>query len=240
MDLYGEVRRLADAAGAGYTGVADLTPAGDAVLEQGGALLRPYPRCVSLGIVLTDDIVEQLPNRAERAVAVSYHHMYQVTNQRLDHLAARVAGLLQHEGFRAWPIPASERVDSDRICALFSHKLGAHLAGLGWIGKSCLLITPEHGPRLRLVSVLTDAPLEPTGAANDSDGCGECTACVDACPVGAFTGRAFDVREPREARYDARRCEDYFEHLRGSGAPPVCGLCVHACPFGQAAARGAL
>lgn len=233
MDLYRELTRLAEAAGAHYTGVADLALARGAVVEQGGRLLEPYPRCVSLGIVLTDDIVEQLPNRAERAVAVSYHHMYQVTNQRLDHLAARVAGLLQHEGFRACPIPASERVDSERICALFSHKLGAHLAGLGWIGKSCLLITPEHGPRLRLASVLTDAPLEPSGTPTP-DGCGECTACVDACPVGAFAGRAFDAREPREARYDARRCEDYFAHLRDSAVPPVCGLCVHACPFGAA------
>jgi epoxyqueuosine reductase len=232
MDLYRELTRMAEAAGARCIGVADLARARDAVLEQGGPLLEPYSRCVSLGIVLTDDIVEQLPNRAERGVAISYHHMYQVTNQRLDHLAANVAGLLQHEGFRAWPIPASERVDSERICALFSHKLGAHLAGLGWIGKSCLLITPEHGPRLRLVSVLTDAPLEPTGAP-PPDGCGACTACVDACPVGAFTGRAFNAREPREARYDAKRCEDYFAHLRDIGQTPVCGLCVHACPFGE-------
>jgi epoxyqueuosine reductase QueG len=154
-----------------------------------------------------------------------------VVNDRLDDLASRVAGELQREGFKAYPLPSSKRVDSERICALFSHKLAAHLAGLGWIGKSCLFITPEHGPRIRFVSVLTDAPLK-AGVPMDA-ACGDCTECVDACPISAFTGRIFRENEPREARYDARKCEKYFSEMEKHGRPAVCGLCLYACPHGK-------
>jgi hypothetical protein len=61
-----------------------------------------------------------------------------------------------------------------------AHKLAAHLAGLGWIGKSCLLLTEQFGPRVRFVSVLTDAPLE-AGSPLDKP-CGKCQVCIDACP----------------------------------------------------------
>ena len=88
----------------------------------------------------------------------------------------------------------------DRQLGFFSHKLAAHLAGLGWIGKSCLLVTLEVGPRVRWASVLTDAPLmagEPL-----EERCGECRGCVEVCPAGAFSGRSFFFDEPRAARFD--------------------------------------
>lgn len=100
-----------------------------------------------------------------------------------------------------------EHVVRDRELGLFSHKLAAHLAGLGWIGKSCLPVTPEAGPRVRWASVLTDAPL----AAGEQleERCGECEACVEVCPAGAFSGRSFFSDEPRAARFDAFKCRYY-------------------------------
>jgi epoxyqueuosine reductase QueG len=113
----------------------------------------------------------------------------------------------------------------------FSHKKAAHLSGLGWIGKSCLLITPEAGPRIRFASIQTDAPLEPTGTALE-DRCGSCTKCVDICPVKAFTGRAYVAGEPREYRYDVFKCDRYISKLREKNEWAVCGMCVYICPFG--------
>lgn len=232
MSLYTVLENCARVDGADFFGVADLAPAREAILEQGGPEVAEYPRAISIGIRLFDPLVDQLPRRKERAVAVSYrHHCYDVVNQRLDLLASRLAGIVQREGYRAFPVPASLRANDEKICAVFSQKMAAHLAGLGWIGKSCLLVTPEAGPRARWTTILTDAPLK-TGTPMDVQ-CGDCRECVDACPVKAFSGRNFVVNEPREARYDARRCEKYLKGLEASTGYGVCGICLYICPHGK-------
>ncbi len=232
LDLW----QSAETWGADLYGVADLAPAHDAILAQGGPAVAGFPRAISLGVGLLHAIVDQLPQRAERAVAVNYlHHSYDLVNQRLDLVASRVSSRLQREGYRALPIPASQRIDDERLYAVFSHKLAAHLAGLGWIGKSCLLVTPSMGPRVRWATVLTDAPLQVTGQAMN-DRCGDCVECVSICPVKAFTGRAFAEGEPREARYEASKCDRYFAKMREkTPGRAVCGLCLYACPVGRQA-----
>lgn len=233
MQLDEQVRCLAQDLGTDFYGVADLSLAHDFVLNQGGPDAAGYSRAISIGIVLQHDIVDRLPRREERGVAVEYrHHAYDVLNDRLDLIASRLASFLQRQGYRAFPIPASKRVDDERICATFSHKLAAHLAGLGWIGKSCLLITPQEGPRVRWATVLTDSPLQPTGQPLEEQ-CGDCQKCVEICPVGAFSGRPFREDETREARYDARKCEKYFKDLEKKSGLGVCGLCLYVCPFGK-------
>jgi epoxyqueuosine reductase len=130
-------------------------------------------------------------------------------------------------------VPASKRAEDERLCAIFSHKLAAHLAGLGWIGKSCLLVTPQAGPRVRWVSVLTNAPLATTARPLE-DRCGGCRQCVDICPVQAFSGQPFRADEPREARYDAHKCNRYFEEMKIRDAESaVRGLCLYVCPYGR-------
>jgi len=229
-----KIKEIAETWGADFFGVSDLSLAHDAILEQGGPVLAAYPRAISVGIALLHTIVDQLPQRDNRAVAVSYrHHCYDVINQRLDLLTSQLSSLLQREGYRALPIPAAKRTDDQRLCAAFSHKLAAHLAGLGWIGKSCLLVTPELGPRVRWATVLTDAPLQATGKPLD-ERCGDCAQCVDICPVQAFTGEPFRASEPREMRYDARKCDRYFAAMREKDAElAVCGLCLYVCPQGR-------
>ncbi|MEG3225223.1 MAG: 4Fe-4S ferredoxin [Methanobacteriales archaeon Met13] len=212
--------------GADFFGVADLSRAHDTILEQGGSEVASYPRAISMGIALLYSIVYQLPQGFERAVAVSYRHHYDITNLRLDLLAARMASILQKEGYNALPIPASERSEDHPIKAVFSHCL--QLTWLGWIGKNCLLITPEAGPRVRWVTVLTNAPLS-VGNQPEEESCGDCRDCVDTCPVGAFTGEPFREGEPRELRYDADKCEKYLYGEKGDDWT-VYGLCIYSCP----------
>ncbi|MBN1319396.1 MAG: epoxyqueuosine reductase [Thermoleophilia bacterium] len=230
------VRQVVDLWAVDLWGVADLEPAAEFIVEQGGEAVAGFPRAVVMGIALPHAVVDQLPKRDDWAVKVAYRHQYDTINRRLDLIASHVTSLLQQQGFQALPVPASERIDSERICGVFSHKLAAHLAGLGWIGKSCLLVTPQVGPRLRWVTVLTDAPLQSTGSPM-VERCGSCRECVEACPVGAFTGEPFKESDPREVRYDAGACDKYFREMsaekRGSD---VCGLCVYVCPHGRARA----
>jgi len=233
MPLFDEIQSVADTFGADFCGVADLAPAHGEIVRQGGEEIGKYPRAISLGIILPHAIVDQLPNRDDPAVAALYrHHAYAVNNSRLDELASLVAGRVQRRGYAALPLTVKEHLDNERICAVFSHKLAAHLAGLGWIGKSCLLVTPQAGPRVRWVSILTDALLEPTGEPM-AERCGDCRECVDACPVSAFTGEPFRPENPREVRFDACKCHLFRREQEKAGNTRVCGMCLYACPHGR-------
>jgi len=234
MDLADSLRALARENRANYFGIADLTPVQPYIREMGGDPFASYPRAVSCGIGLLDSLVDLLPGRAENpACAALYrHHAYDVVNARLDQLSFDIAAAIQDAGFGAVPIPASKRTDAGKIAAPVSHKMAANLAGLGWIGKSCLLVTPDHGPRVRWCTVLTDAPLEPTGKPMNNR-CGECTICRDACPIHAITGRPFSPAEPREMRLDVQACDRLFRQMEDAGKPAVCGMCLYSCPWGR-------
>lgn len=228
-----DLSRRARAPGANYYGNADLTGVQEFIRAQGGDRVTGYPRAIVMGIRLPDNIVDMLEDRTDRTGAALYRHTcYDTVNAALDTMALRTANTLQQLGYRAFPVPASKRANHELIAGVFSQKLAAHLAGLGWIGRSCLLVTPECGPRVRWVTVLTDAPLAPTGPAIESR-CGVCRACVEICPVHAFTGRPFIAGEPREARYNAALCDRYFKELEAQDSPAVCGLCLWVCPYGR-------
>lgn len=230
------------ALGADYFGVADLSPADGFVRELGGKILvssnseKPrvarFPRAMSIGVKMPLAIVDQLSRHDDKAVALAYRsHGYEIINFRLDQIASRLSSALQSEGYRSFPVPASQTVDRERHYGLFSHKLAAHLAGLGWIGKSCLLVTPEVGPRVRWASILTDAPLE--AAQPLAQRCGACVECVGACPPHAFAGRNFQADEPREARFDVFKCYEYQRQEREQIDSILCGMCVYVCPHGR-------
>ncbi|MDA8351683.1 MAG: tRNA epoxyqueuosine(34) reductase QueG [Firmicutes bacterium] len=67
-----------------------------------------------------------------------------------------------------------------------SDRAVAERAGIGWSGKNTSIITPEFGSRVYLGEMLTDVYLPPDQPIENA--CGECTACLDACPTGALVG----------------------------------------------------
>jgi epoxyqueuosine reductase QueG len=224
-----QLKRFSLNQGADLFGIADLIPARDFLARQGSLVVTQFPHAVSLGMQLNDSIVDGHSPHESRRQSLYWHHVYDVVTQNLDFLAYDVARWLTTRGFKALPVPASTPYDFEKLEGIFSHKLAAHLAGLGWIGKSCLLLTEPFGPRVRFVSVLTDAPLE-TGSPIDRP-CGKCHVCIDACPVSAFTGVEFRAEEGRERRFDVFKCSEYRrEH--------PCGLCVSSCPKGKVRLKG--
>ena len=239
--LRSELESYARANGADLFGIADLTPARDFITQFGGAFLAGFPRSVALAVKTSSTVVDMLPHRKDlvehRTVLQTYKAHTDLVGERLEQISAGLVDILERAGFRAFPIFRG-RVDEEHLAGAFSQKLGAHLAGLGWIGKNCLFVNPKLGPRLRLANVLTDAPLACGSPMQDQ--CGECRLCVDICPAKAFTGASFNSAEPREARFNAYLCTEYnlkelaLMGVQSRAAPAnACGLCLYVCPYGK-------
>lgn len=76
-----------------------------------------------------------------------------------------------------------------RVCVDSSpvmEKAWGQAAGLGWIGKHTNLISRETGSWFFLGEIVIDAEIEPD--VPETDHCGNCTLCIEACPTGAITG----------------------------------------------------
>jgi epoxyqueuosine reductase len=113
-------------------------------------------------------------------------------------------------------------------------KVWAARSGLGWVGKSTMLLNRTHGTFFFVGEMIVDIDLPPDGPVPDS--CGSCTRCIDACPTGALD-------EPYQI--DSNRCISYLtiEH-RGERLPELmeseignwifgCDICQDVCPWNK-------
>lgn len=233
QQLKQRLHKQAKARGMAFLGVADLSEARDFIVQQGGDSLSEYPLALSFGYRLLNNAVDSIKQHDDPAVAGHYwYYLYNIVNRYIDYTALELSTLLQDAGYKAFIIPNSYAQHTGRLAALFSHKLAAHLAGHGWIGKSALLITPEYGPRVRWGTVLTNARILPADKPFEGERCSSCTQCIDKCPVGAFTGLAFDSSKPRSNIFAAEKCDEYIIPTISAESRLHCGTCVYICPYG--------
>lgn len=121
-------------------------------------------------------------------------------------------------------------------------KTAAVRCGLGCQGKNTLLITPTHGPRIRLISILTSAELEVDEPYKD-DLCGDCEKCVTACPTKALEPYKIKINrcltyaaeEPyvQEVPDDVRKMEKRLIKRPTPNSYIECTTCIEACPIGK-------
>jgi epoxyqueuosine reductase len=160
------------------------------------------------------------PRIAQYAWSTDYHS---VIGPRLEQLAATIRAAAPDARTRCYvdagPVPEREL---------------AQQAGLGWIAKNMMLISPRLGSFTFIGVVLTDAELVPDEPFA-TDHCGTCRRCLDACPTDAFV-------EP--GLLDARRCISYvtIEHRGAFDATQRdlpgewlfgCDVCQDVCPWNQ-------
>lgn len=179
---------------------------------------------------LSDTVVETINGKP----TIMYFHHYRTTNTKLDLLALDAVDFIESQGYSALPIAASQstNTDKDAYRGVFSHKTAAVLAGLGFIGKNALFITPEYGSKIRLATVLTDMPLSPEFPVM-TRGCGSCEICKNACPAKAITGNNYVYGNARDTILDARRCSEHMKTYKDIGRGAVCGICMRVCPYNQ-------
>ncbi len=161
------------------------------------------------------------PLIARYARGRDYHNF---VKKRLRRLAVFVRGLAKGAEARAL-------CDTEPVL----ERAWAARAGLGFVGKNGLVITPGIGSYVMLGEVVTNLDLVPDTPMTER--CGSCTRCLDACPTQAF---------PAPFVLDARRCISYLT-IEASGAPAEdlreaaaehlfgCDACQDVCPFNKTA-----
>jgi len=214
-----KIKELAIKNGACLIGIANLKLLKD-IFAYPKNLLKSYKYGISIGINL-----DQYGSYDSRMVDKSYG--------QLEEIARNVDIYIQSQGYRSKVIPCDKRVKE--AGPLFwrgeiSHKAIARTAGLGWIGKSMLLITPNFGPRVFLITVLTDMPLVLGQPMKNK--CGNCQECIKSCPLNALVEVTFaDHPQNLKKVLDVPKCGPYVEKTWEKGN--VCFNCLLACPYGM-------
>jgi epoxyqueuosine reductase QueG len=178
--------------GADLVGVASPDRWSNAPIERSPKGLMPTANAVVVcGFHYLDACVElsenddvRIPGAANANHIASAHGMW---------LAFKLGKYLENNGWKAMPIPVTlwwnYRVSDSAARGYASdltHYYAAVAAGLGEIGWSNICITPQYGPRLRFISVITDAPLTADPMYDGEPLCDMCMQCARNCPIGAF------------------------------------------------------
>lgn len=216
--------------------VTELTSLGAAIVGFGD--LTELPPDAREGLPVGVCIAVKYPKEVIRGIAdlptAEYFDWYNKLNDKLDTLVTYGAKLLQAKGFTAIA-QTRERVGTGKTeyNTPLPHKTVATRAGIGWIGKSALLVTEQYGSMVRLSSILTDAPLETAVPINESK-CGSCTVCTNACPAGAVSGKPWHAELKRKGFFDPVKCRETAKERAklgfGSDAT-ICGKCIEVCPY---------
>lgn len=214
--LWEELKGLLESAGAALAGCGDL---------RGQA----YSVGIAVALPVPDPIIRQLLEGPTKEYYETYHAM----NRKLNEIVLAGEAFLREKGFQAWA-QTTDRVSQDEEWRTpLPHKTVATRAGLGWIGKSCILVTEQYGSAIRLSSLLTDAPL-PCARPVTVSRCGACRACVDSCPAQALKGTLWRAGMERKELFDKEACyrkQVEIMRRRTGIEADLCGKCFAVCPY---------
>lgn len=201
--LTDEVKQLAKKLGAKLVGVASVDRFKNAPLMISPQGLLPTAKSVVVvatiwmdaAMELTEkEISEHWFNPADRDEAVMA--------PRLQYIIFNLAKFLESRGYNSLPIPQTlywrwrpYKTIKEAFAPPLVHRYAAVAAGLGEIGWHESFISPEYGPRQRLDSLITEAPLVPDPLYNGPPLCDRCMNCVKACPYDRFREEVKEVKE---------------------------------------------
>ncbi|WP_346859459.1 4Fe-4S binding protein [uncultured Draconibacterium sp.] len=188
------------------------------------------PNAILFGIVLSPAYIQKVGTTTNYVEKMKQNDQIQndefhLTEIKTDRLADELADYLQAKGFSAFSqseanLKAHSLYNKLENSTPLPHKTIARLAGLGWIGKHNLLVTPQFGSAISMCTVLTDAPVNCISALPMQSLCGSCSVCVDVCPTNAIYGNSWEAETSRDNLIDFRKCITCLE-------------CMVQCPWTQ-------
>ncbi len=166
---------------------------------------------ISIGKKLDNKIINKLID----GPTIEYLDHYNNVNKQLAELTAKIQKDLLRNNIYSMPIIPTISVGSKQnekylksLSYDISHKMVATRAGLGWIGKTDLLITKEFGPRLRLVTILLKQDPGCNIKPIEKSKCGDCNICVLKCPAKAANGLKWNITIHRDEFFNAFKCRE--------------------------------
>lgn len=190
-----------------------------------------YANGISIAIAIPGEVIVGI----QRVPTMDYYNQYHALNCKLDQLATLCSEFIAAAGYHAYPQTLSATKEYGIFRTILPHKTVAVRAGLGWIGKSALLVTEPYGSAIRLTSVLTDAPLD-CGDSSLGSKCGGCMRCAHACPGRAISGRLWSAGTDRDDFFDAMACRRKAREIAADTLGKkitLCGKCIEICPYTQ-------
>ncbi|MCB2358782.1 epoxyqueuosine reductase [Clostridium estertheticum] len=180
---------------------------------------RGYSAAILIGIVLSEGYIFRLSKRN-----IADHSEFGEKEHLVNEIAEWTAGFIIAKGYKAFAQSEKNLIhgfyDEPTKTTPLPHKKIAILAGLGWIGKSNLLVTKDYGSALCMCTILTNAPLPIENRSIIMPKCGECTVCKDICPTGAIHGSTWKPGMNRDFIVNVYHCAG-------------CLKCLVNCPWTQ-------
>lgn len=213
-----ELRNIAMSNGGKLFGVCRVDDLADDFHFEIKKTAKKLNTAISIGVSVSPAVLNSLGKRPN----MLYKGHYQQINHILNDITFLISSRINEIGAKSVPIPASQILTWKPMRAHLSHRVIGYTAGLGWRGRNNLLVNKKYGSRVRLATVLTDLEL-PIDRPEDID-CGDCAACIKACPAGAI------AEDPE--KFDLEKCYSKvseFARPENIGSY-ICGLCLKPCP----------
>ena len=175
---------------------------------------------ISIGVFYTPDEVNSIPDKwiakgtkkdTWNIYARACGELNRILNRIAKNMAEKFDGISEQATLEGYTSKINQVEEYYDLCV--SRRAFAESAGLGWRGKSGIIVTPEEGPALRLSTIFV--PYEIKSEKRNFQGCGDCQACLEVCP---FLKNKKDYRQ------------NCLLRLKNVGLEnEVCGICLRVC-----------
>ena len=214
-----ELKKYLLSQGASKVGYADVEGLANEFID--------LPNGISLVLKLPKKAIEYVNNDEFEDYWKCFHSKV----AELKEIALKGEEYIKSKGYNAFALTMERNeCDMEKLLSILPYKTIATESGMGWIGRSALLVTPEYGSAITLCSILTDMPLEFDNPITDSE-CDECENCQNACPVKAINPQKWNDRLNRKDIIDIEACSEYIidQYKNGLG----CTKCMSECKLTQ-------